>query len=274
MRRPDARAGLVLPAALFMGLLYLLPVLSLLWGSVQTDAGLSLAGYRQFLGEDYAWTLLARTVLLSLAAVLASLALAFPVALYLRRLSVRWRTVLAVLLLSPLLTSVVVRTLAWVILLGQQGVVNAGLQALGLPALALIYNDAGVVIGLVHVYFGYMLLCLLTSVLKVDPAQWLAAANLGAGPWRRWWSVILPQCWPGVAAGAALVFAQCASAYVTPVLLGGTRTKVLATEVYDLAMTYLDWHGAAVAAVVLFGATWLFVSLMSLPARRRARQPA
>lgn len=258
-----------LPAALFMGALYLFPVLSLLAGSVWQDGRFTLDGYRDFLRDGYAWRLLLRTVLLSLATVLATLAMAFPVALYLRRLAPRRRTLLAVLLLSPLLTSVVVRTLAWVILLGQQGLVNAGLQALGLPVAALIYNDLGVVIGLAHVYFGYMLLCLLTSVLKIDDAQLLAAGNLGAGPWRRWLHVILPQCRPGIAAGAVLVFSMSASAYVTPVLLGGTRTKVLATEVYDLAMTYLDWHAAAVAACLLFAATWIAVMAFSLLGRVR-----
>lgn len=259
---------LSLPAVLFIGVLYLAPVLSLLVGSVWRAApdgshALTLDAYRQFFGDAYAWTLLARTLALSLCSVVASLVLAFPVALYLRTLSPARRALLAVLLLSPLLTSVVVRTLAWVVLLGPNGLLNGFLQWLGLAPVALIYNDVGVVIGLTHVFFGYMLLCLLTSVMKLDPAQLLAASNLGASPWRRFWHVVLPQCRPGLAAGAVLVFTMSASAYVTPVLLGGTQTKVMASEIYDLAISYLEWKEAAVVGAVLFAAVWIGVALLS-----------
>lgn len=261
-------AWLGLPAALFIGVLYLAPVASLLAGSLvatQPDGSraFSLNAYWAFFNDPYSLTLLARTLALSLCTVAASLALAFPVALYLRRLSPGRRTLIAMLLLSPLLTSVVVRTLAWVVILGPNGLLNSFLGWLGLAPVALIYNDLGVVIGLTHVFFGYMLLCLLTSVLKLDPAQLLAAANLGAGPWRRFRHVILPQCRPGIAAGAVLVFTMSGSAYVTPVLLGGTQTKVMASEIYDLAISYLEWKEAAVVAAILFAVVWIVVAGIS-----------
>lgn len=261
-------AWLGLPAVLFIGVLYLAPVASLLAGSLVATLpdgtrALSLDAYRTFFGDPYSLTLLARTLALSLCTVAASLALAFPVALYLRRLSPGRRALISMLLLSPLLTSVVVRTLAWVVILGPNGLLNSFLGWLGLAPVALIYNDLGVVIGLTHVFFGYMLLCLLTSVLKLDPAQLLAAANLGAGPWRRFLHVILPQCRPGIAAGAVLVFTMSASAYVTPVLLGGTQTKVMASEIYDLAISYLEWKEAAVVAAVLFAVVWIVVAALS-----------
>ncbi len=261
-------AWLGLPAVLFIGALYLAPVASLLAGSLvatQPDGSrvLSLGAYRAFFGDPYSLTLLVRTLALSLCTVAASLVLAFPVALYLRRLSPARRTLIAMLLLSPLLTSVVVRTLAWVVILGPNGLLNNFLGWLGLGPVALIYNDLGVVIGLTHVFFGYMLLCLLTSVLKLDPALLLAAANLGAGPWRRFRLVVLPQCRPGIAAGAVLVFTMSASAYVTPVLLGGTQTKVMASEIYDLAISYLEWKEAAVVAAILFAVVWIVVAGIS-----------
>jgi len=265
---PLRGAWLGLPAVLFIGVLYLAPVATLLAGSLvvaQPDGSraLSLGAYRAFFGDPYSLTLLARTLALSLCTVAASLVLAFPVALYLRRLSPARRTLIAMLLLSPLLTSVVVRTLAWVVILGPNGLLNNFLGWLGLGPVALIYNDLGVVIGLTHVFFGYMLLCLLTSVLKLDPAQLLAAANLGAGPWRRFRHVILPQCRPGIAAGAVLVFTMSDSAYVTPVLLGGTQTKVMASEIYDLAISYLEWKEAAVVAAILFAVVWSVVAGIS-----------
>lgn len=269
------RAWLGLPAVLFVGVLFLLPVLQLLWQSVlQTDAdgavAFTLERYVRFFADPYGPTLLMRTLWLSTCTVVLSLALAFPVAVYLRSLPPARRTLIAVLLLSPLLTSVVVRTLAWVVFLGPKGLLNTLLLNLGLEPMELIYNNTGVVIGLTHVYFGYMLLCLMTVVLKLDPEQFLAAANLGAGPWRRWWHVMLPQCRGGIAAGSVLVFSMSASAYVTPVLLGGTQTKTMATEIYDLAISYLEWKEAAVAATVLLLATGAVVAVLTRAGRETA----
>lgn len=269
------RAWLGLPAVLFVGVLFLLPVLQLLWQSVlQTDADgavtFTLERYVRFFADPYGPTLLLRTLWLSTCTVVVSLVLAFPVAVYLRSLPPARRTLIAVLLLSPLLTSVVVRTLAWVVFLGPKGLLNALLLNLGLEPVELLYNNTGVVIGLTHVYFGYMLLCLMTVVLKLDPEQFLAAANLGAGPWHRWWHVMLPQCRGGIAAGSVLVFSMSASAYVTPVLLGGTQTKTMATEIYDLAISYLEWKEAAVVATVLLLATGAVVAVLTRAGRETA----
>lgn len=266
-RRP-APAWLSLPAVLFIGLLFLAPVLQLLMSSlVQADAQgrwqWSAALYAEFFADAYNWRLMARTLAISGLTVVASLALALPVALHMRRMAPRWRTLLAIALLSPLLTSVVVRTLAWVVLLGPQGLLNQALASAGLPPVALIYNGAGVVIGLTHVYFGYMLLSLMTSILKIDDSLILAAHNLGASRWQVLLRVILPLARPGIAAGAVLVFTMSASAYVTPVLLGGTATRVMATEIYDQAIGYLEWREAAATATVLFLLVWAGVALFS-----------
>ncbi len=268
--RPQRLGGalLTLPALLFIGALFLLPVLQLLALSVSAaDAGggwrLSFSAYVDFLGDPHAWGLLARTLRIGLLTVLTCLLLAFPVALLMRGIAPRWRSLLFIALLSPLLTSVVVRTLAWVVLLGPKGLANAALAWAGFAPLALMYNDFGVVVGLTHVFFGYMLLAVSASVLKLDERLLLAAANLGAGRWQVLWRVVLPLCLPGIAAGAVLVFTMSASAYIVPVLLGGTATKVMATEVYDLAINYLEWREAAVVAAVLFALVWAVVALLA-----------
>ena len=125
-------------------------------------------------------------------------------------------------------------------------------MALGLSPVKLIYNEIGIVIGLTHVFFGYMLLALLTSVLKIDENLLLAANNLGANNWNVLRKVILPLSLPGIAAGTVLVFTMSASAYATPLLLGGSSAKVLAMEIYDEAVAYLDWNDAAALASILF----------------------
>ncbi|WP_158291702.1 ABC transporter permease [Lampropedia puyangensis] len=263
---PSKHWLLLAPATAFIGVLFLAPVLQLLIASVietQSDGSwaFTLARYESFFADSYNLRLMLRTLGISLATVLASLVLAFPVALYMRELSPRKRAFLAILLLSPLLTSLVVRTLAWVVLLGPKGLLNGWLAHFGLPAVTLMYNVTGVVIGLTHVYFGYMLLCLMTSVLKIDNSLLLAAQNLGASRWRVIWHVILPLCTPGIVAGSILVFTMSASAYVTPDLLGGTNMKVMASEIYDLAINYLEWREAATVAAILFIAVWAVVAV-------------
>ena len=259
-----------MPALLFIGAFLLLPVaglagLSFFKTNPQGGHDFSLALYRDFLSDSYPRGMLWTTFKLSLLTTLICLVIAFPVALYMRQIKPRWRALLAFVLLSPLLTSVVVRTLAWVILLGPKGVVNTALTEIGLSPVVLIYNEIGVVIGLVHVFFGYMALTLMSSVLKIDENLLMAASNLGASRWQILWRVIVPLSLPGALAGSILVFTLSASTYATPTMLGGSSTKMLATEVYDLAVNYIEWAEASTVSIFLFlliaavvlGGTWI-----------------
>lgn len=265
-----------LPTLLFIGLLFLLPVASLGVTSFLREAEdgyeFTLELYRELFTDSYSLAMMWRTLKLSLITTLVSLVLAFPVALYMRQTSPRWRSIIALILLSPLLTSVVVRTLAWVIVLGPRGVLNNGLAAIGLPPVSLIYNEIGVVIGLTHVFFGYMVLCLMTSLLKIDENLQLAASNLGAGRWVILREIIIPLSLPGILAGSILVFTMSASTYATPVLLGGSSTKLMAPEIYDLAINYIEWNAAAALSCVLFVGIAIVVLLGTLFAESGRRR--
>lgn len=268
---------LTFPAVVFVGGLFLAPIVTFLATSVIVSGAdgtwrFSLALYRAFFSDPYSWHLMARTLRIGLITVVCSLVLAFPVALFLRQTSPRWRAIVSILLLSPLLTSVVVRTLAWVMLLGPKGLLNSSLAAMGLGSVSLIYNETGVVIGLTHVYFGYMLLSLMTSILKIDQNLMMAASNLGADRWQALLKVVIPLSLPGALAGSILVFTVSVSAYVTPVLLGGTNTKVMATDIFDLAIQYLEWREAATLAAILFVMSWGIVTLVSAIVDRTARR--
>ncbi len=247
--------GLSLPAVVLLGLCFVLPIANLLLLSVteaKPGSGITFKHYATFFSDSYTRELLWVTLRVSLLTTLISLVLAFPVALYMRQVSPRARGLLAFLLLSPLLTSVVVRTLAWVFILGPKGVLNTGLSAVGLQTVRLLYNETGVVIGMVHVFFGYMVLSLMTSILKLDDNLLLAARNLGATKWKILTRIVVPLCLPGILAGSVLVFSLSASTYATPALLGGTGTKLMSPEVYDLAITQLAWDEAATVATILF----------------------
>lgn len=248
---------LSLPSLLFLGILFLLPVIGLVassFSSAKPGMGghFTLQVYANLLTDPYSGLMIWRTLKLSFITTALSLVFAFPVALYLRQVSSRARLLISFVLLSPLLTSMVVRTLAWVILLAPNGILNEMLTALGFNTVKLIYNEIGVVIGLTHVFFGYMVLALMTSVLKIDENLLLAANNLGANNWNVLCKIILPLSLPGMLAGSVLVFSMCASTYATPRLLGGSSNKVLAVEIYDLAINYLEWNDAAALASILF----------------------
>lgn len=245
------------PTLIFIGFLFLLPTALMVVNSFQVERGpdagaFTLQVYRNYFADPYNLEVIWRTVRLSLITTFLSALLAFPVALHMRQMSPRMRGIVALLLVSPLLTSVVVRTLAWVIVLGPRGVLNNALASVGLDPVSLIYNEAGVVIGLTHVFFGYMVLSLMASMSKLDDNLILAASNLGANQWTIIRKIVLPLNLPGLVAGCTLVFTMSASTYATPALLGGSSAKMMAPEVYDLAINYLDFRDAAAVAFLLF----------------------
>lgn len=252
-KRVPAPYLLSLPSLTLLALLFVLPVFGLIATSfVAAEGGsLTLDVYRRVFADGYNLTLVWRTFKLCIVTTFVTLILAFPVALYLRQSGPRVRLVVSFILLAPLLTSVVVRTLAWVVLLSPSGVVNQALAAMGLDPIRLIYNDTGVIIGLTHVYFGYMVLALMASMLKIDENLLLAASNLGATSWQILRAIIVPLSLPGAVAGSILVFTMCASTYATPRLLGASASKVLATEIYDLAIVHVEWREAAALASIL-----------------------
>lgn len=245
---------LSLPLLLFLAAFFVLPVGRMMVASVMPDSGGGLTADRftAIFADSYDRSLIWRTLRVSLWTTLVSLAISYPVALLLRGLKSRAQAILVLIMVSPLLTSVVVRTLAWVVLLSRSGIINQALGGLGLPPLQIMYTETAVVVGLTHVFLGYMVISLLTALRRIDENIYAAAANLGASRWRMFVEITLPLSLPGVLAGCLLVFTLSASAYATPSLLGGSRSSILAVEIYNVAIQQLAWGDAAAIATVLF----------------------
>jgi spermidine/putrescine transport system permease protein len=177
---------------------------------------------------------LARSLALAVATTALCLLIGYPMAYWLGVVAPRrWRTALLVLVILPFWTSFLVRMYAWVFLLRTEGLVNAGLAALGLPALNLLYNDAAVVLGQVYGELPFMVLPLFASLEKLDRSLLEAAADLGAAPRRALWRVTLPLTRPGLVAGSLLVFIPSLGAYLAPDLLGGARTAYVGTLIQN-----------------------------------------
>jgi putative spermidine/putrescine transport system permease protein len=256
-RRLDRSAPylLSLPLLIFMSIFFLLPLGHMVALSFIPDlknASFGVQRYVQFATDSYYVGITIRTLRLGLITTLVTLVMAYPVALLMCGMKSRWQSVIILMVISPLLTSVVVRTLSWVVLLSREGVINHALVALGLPQLRMIYNESAMVIGLTHVFFGYMVISLLTALRRIDDTLYDAAANLGANRLRMFFEITLPLSMPGILAGCILSFTLAVSTYATPSLLGGSRASVLAVEVYNLAIEHLAWASAATVATVLF----------------------
>ena len=227
---------------------------------------MTLANYADVARDDYFHVIFARTFGMAILVTAICIAIGVPEAYVLSRLSPRWRAVSRVIVLGPLLISVVVRTLGWAVLLGNEGVINKMLLASGLIAepVKLMFTFTGVVIALVHVLVPFMVLAVWTSLQKLDHATEQAAESLGAGLSTVLRRIVFPQVIPGVLSGGLIVFALAASAFATPAIIGGRRLKVVPTTIYDEFLGNLNWPlGAALADVLV-----VIVLTVSLGANR------
>ena len=210
---------------------------------------LSLATYGKLAADSFTWSMTADSVRLSAIAASIALLLGYPMALVLFRSRSRFRGVLAVAAVAPLLVSGTARVIGWLAILGDGGLINGAFAAVGLPRLALINNWTGVQIGLTESVMPYAVLALLAGFGRLDRRLEEAAATLGARPLVTFWTVTLPLTLPAAVGAWLLAFLLGVSAFITPKLMGGGRVFVLATEIYDAAMQTLDWPAAAALSV-------------------------
>ncbi|MBL8700351.1 MAG: ABC transporter permease [Alphaproteobacteria bacterium] len=184
--------------------------------------------------------------------VLAAL-LAYPMAYAIARAPEARRPALLLLVMLPFWTSFLIRIYAWTALLRPTGLINEALIALGVVTepLALIDNEFAVHLGLVYVYLPFMVLPLYATIEKLDPALEEAAADLGARPWATFRTVTLPLTWPGLAAGALLVFIPASAEFIVPELLGGAEVNLIGRALWTEFFGNRDWPAAAALAVAL-----------------------
>jgi putative spermidine/putrescine transport system permease protein len=211
------------------------------------------ANYLAIAQDEYFHVIFLRTFGMAVLVTAICIAIGVPEAYVLSRLSPRWRAVSMVIVLGPLLISVVVRTLGWAVLLGNEGVINKALLAMGLidEPIKMMFTFTGVVVALVHVLVPFMVLAVWASLQKLDVATEQAAESLGAGLPTVLRRIVFPQVIPGVLSGGLIVFALSASAFATPAIIGGRRLKVVPTTIYDEFLGNLNWPLGAALAVVL-----------------------
>lgn len=213
----------------------------------------SLQAYTKFFSDPFYYKIIWNTVQLAGLVTIASLAIGYPLAYALSRVqSAGVRKWMAVIIFSPLVVSVVVRTYGWMILLSDQGVVNWLLRSLGLTSepVKLVFNLTGVMISLVHIFLPFVVFPIYSVMVKLDASLKEAASDLGASAWTTFRRVTLPLTLPGVAAAGNICFTLGLGAFVTPALLGGGRLLVLPLNVYTNTLD-INWPLAAVGGMTL-----------------------
>jgi len=205
-----------------------------------------------------------------------SLALGYPLAALLARVPARLASWLALLVLLPLWTGVLVRTAAWMALLARNGPINQTLLALGLFATPreFLFTRFAVVLAMLHILLPYMILPLYAVMRRIPDDQLRAAAGLGAGPARVFWRVWLPQTAPGIGAGALMVFIQALGFYVTPALLGGGADQMLPWFIGYAANQSGEWGLAAALSLILLGIVGVLAAVWTRIARLSPARPA
>ncbi|PDT50326.1 ABC transporter permease [Sinorhizobium fredii] len=257
---PSASLGLAAPllAALVAGFLY--PVARLV---ALSFSGGTFDHYRRIFSEPLHLGVLLSTIEVALVVTMASLVVGFPVAYLMARLSNGLAVVVAACVFIPLWTSVLIRSYAWVVILQRNGIVNQLLLEIGVTdgPLKLIYTQGAVILAMTHVLMPFMILPIYSALCALPPDYIRAARNLGAGPVRAFVAVTLPLSLPGVFAGSVMCFVLALGFYITPALVGGPGSMLMATLIGQQTAVLLDWPFAAALSTVLLAVTLLFVLL-------------
>jgi putative spermidine/putrescine transport system permease protein len=217
------------------------------------------------------------TFVLSLATAFFTLILSYPIAFALVRTKVEWvRTLLILLSITPLFTGEIVRTYAWMLVLGTNGFLNTMLLDIGVISepVTFMYTRAGVVIALVQFAMPVMIIILATAISHINTDYEKAAANLGARPWTVITRVVIPLTMPGIISGFIVIFAWTMSAFATPQLIGGGKVLMISNAIYLQGFSALNFPFAATLSVIALISAFASLALMKLIANRLERQTA
>jgi ABC-type spermidine/putrescine transport system permease subunit I len=271
---PRGAVLLVGPLVLYMLVFYTVPVLTMLARSV-TDPSLTLQNFVR-LGNDAVFLrVFANTLRTAVVVTVGTLLLGYPVALAMSRMRRTAAAVTLAVVLLPFWTSVLVRSYAWMVLLGRHGLINEAMRAAGLvqTPLRLLNTAFAVHLAMIHILLPYMILPIAGVLRQIDPALPRAASSLGAAPGRVFRQVVLPLSMPGVIAGTLLVFVLSLGFYITPALVGGPRDMML-SQLIAQQVDLLNWPYAACLSATLLAVTLALLALsQALPGVRGALRP-
>jgi putative spermidine/putrescine transport system permease protein len=260
---------LAAPATTFVVLCLLIPVAATIATTFAEAKGV-FSPYLAFFGSGFRRTVLWRTLEISLATTAISVVIGFLTAYVVVRAPGRLKSILIIAAVFPLLTGVVVRSFAWLILLGKNGIINDFLTWTGAihQPLSMLYTEGAVIVAMVYLFVPLMILTLVGVLENIPEDVVQASASLGATPAATFRQIVFPLAVPGLIVGAVLVFTGSFTSYATPQLLGGERQMMMGTLMYQRAMISFDWVGASTIAAIMVVVTVAVVLVMTRIARR------
>lgn len=246
---------LLTPVVIFLAVAFLVPIGYVAWLSV-TEPAVSLAHYKRILGSPLYLSVLLNTFKTAGVVTLVCLLLGYPLAYVMARSSGRTVGVLLAIVGVSFYIGFVVRTYAWLVILGRQGPLAQLMRSIGIDEPPqMIFTSFATTLGMTHILLPYMVLAMYGVMRKIDNSHLLAAASLGATPWNAFRWVFLPLSLPGLVTGCVLVFTIALGFYVTPILLGTPRDMMLSQLINEQMEQLLAWGFASALAMVLLVCT-------------------
>ncbi len=250
--RAEALA-LALPAAIFAGLVFLVPVILLLLEGFRSADSWSLSAYTDFFSEPLNRTVFLRTLKLGAIVTAVAAAIGYATAYAIVSLPPGAKGRMIGLVVLPLMISPVARTYAWIVILGRTGIVNQALMTIGLSdePIRILFSETAVFIGLLQLFLPLMVISLVSALENLPKDVVPAARVLGANWFKVFWKVILPLTREGLVVGGTLVFTGSMTAYITPAILGGSKVLMLETLLYQQVTVANNFVSASVIAFIL-----------------------
>lgn len=257
--------GLTIPAFAILLVVFGIPIFLLFLTSLNAP-DFSLVNYQAFLRQPANVRVLFQTIEVSMVATAICIIIGYPTAYMITAVSKRLRTVLLIFVVIPYLTSLLVRTYAWIVILGDRGLINNLLLDLHLISspLQVIYTRMAVYVGIVHIMLPVMILPLVSVMMGIDKSLMAAARSMGATPLAAFWRAFFPMSLPGVRSGSLLVFVLCLGFYITPAALGGLRDAMLSNFIAAQVASSFNMAYTATSAFILLGIAAVVLSIVGL----------
>ena len=264
MRLSSFGGLMVLPAVLWVLAFMVLPILTLVPGSLTGAEGQwSFEHYAKFLSDAFYLVILGKTMLWAAVITLICIAVSFPIAVYLTRVSAKKRNWIILTLMAPMVISLVIRNYGWFILLADRGWFVQHLRMIGID-LRILFSPSAVLLAMVHASLAYMVIAIMGALEKIPANVMRAAEGMGASRLRSFVSITLPLSLPGLVAGSAIVFSLSAASFVTPEIMGGSRVKFMGSLIFQQFTSTLDYAAGAAMGLILSLATLISLGLFIL----------
>ena len=272
MKKSSAWIMLV-PGLVILLVCLAIPLLRVLAPSIFSE-GYPFQSYVEFFKDEYYLKIFLRTVKIAVITTAVCMVGGIPTAYFISRCDKKWRGLLLAASIFPMMTNSVIRSFAWINILGSNGIINKFLLALGLAdkPMKLLYTDFAIIIGSIYLFRPLMIVTVTGVMENIDDDMMEAAQSLGAARMEAFMKVIFPMSLPGIIVGGILVFTGTLTAYTTPQLLGGNSNMVMATLIYQRAMSVSDWTGASVIAFIMIVVTLAVIKGFNALAARLDRR--